>query len=89
MTADQIKREARAEFAAGVKRERVEQDEARRVQLRAWAAWNDQAYEEHGTEFGIAARREANRIMDRLEPLSEADWGVIRNAQREYVREAS
>ena len=59
---------------------------ARAIQLRAWAAWNGQAYDEHGTEQGIAARREANRIMDQLEPLTEHDWGIIRNAQRQYVK---
>jgi len=35
-------------------------NEARKTQLRAWAAWNDKAYEEHGSEDAIFARREAN-----------------------------
>jgi len=64
-------------------------DEARKTQLRAWAGWNDLAYEEHDTETAIRARREANRIMDQLEPLTDADWGVIRLAQREYVSESA
>lgn len=81
--------QGRTDFAAGVARERAKQDDGRRVMLRAWAGWNDLAYEEHGSERGIAARREANRIMDKLEPLAESDWGVIRNAQREYARESA
>lgn len=60
----------------------------RTVQLRAWASWNDLAYEEHGTDASIAARRKANAIMDELEPLTEADWGIIRLAQRGYLTEA-
>lgn len=63
--------------------------DARTIQLRAWTAWNDEAIDEHGTERGIFCRREANRIMDALEPLSEQDWGIIRNRQREYVKESA
>jgi hypothetical protein len=58
-------------------------DDPRITELRAWAAWNDRAYEAHDSDEGVAARREANRIADRLGDFSEADWGVIRNAQRE------
>ena len=57
-------------------------------QLRTWAAWNDRAMEAHGTDDGVTARRLANQIADGLGDFSEADWGVIRNAQREYDREA-
>lgn len=62
---------------------------ARTIELRAWAAWNDRAYESHGSDEGIAARREANRIADRLGDFTDSDWGVIRNAQRGYRMEAS
>ena len=58
--------------------------EARKILLRAWAAHNDRALEVHGTEEAITARHEANRIADDLGDLSQEDWGVIRNAQREY-----
>lgn len=54
------------------------------TQLRAWSVWNDQAYAEHGTDEGIAARREANRIADQLGDFTDADWGIIRLAQRGY-----
>jgi len=64
-------------------------DEARTTQLRAWAAWNDKALDEHGSEDGVFARREANRIADQLGDFTETDWGVIRNCQREYAREAT
>lgn len=57
--------------------------------LRAWAANNDRAYEAHGTDEGIAARREANRIADELGDFTEADWGVIRLAQRGYFEESA
>lgn len=63
--------------------------DSREARLHYWAALNDQAYEAHGTEEGIAARRLANRVADELGDFTEADWGVIRNAQREYAREAS
>jgi hypothetical protein len=57
--------------------------------LRAWAAWNDRALEEHGTEDGIRARTLANALADQIGDFTERDWGIIRNAQREYIREAS
>ena len=56
--------------------------------LRYWAALNDLAMEEHGTETGIAARRKANQVADDLGDFSEHDWGIIRNAQRQYREEA-
>lgn len=58
------------------------------VLLRSWAAWNDRAYEEHGTAEGIEARRKANMIADELGDFTEADWGVVRLAQRGYRDEA-
>lgn len=65
----------------------VESD--RRVRLREWAALNDLVHDEYGTELAVASRRRANRVLDELEPLTDADWGVIRLAQREYAQEAS
>lgn len=62
-------------------------DTERKQLLRAWAAWNDQALEAHGTEEGIEARRKANYLADTLGDFSESDWGVIRNAQRGYQSE--
>jgi hypothetical protein len=64
-------------------------DDSRTIQLRAWAAWNDTALDEHGSEYGVFARREANRIADQLGDFTETDWGIIRNRQREYAAEAS
>ncbi len=63
--------------------------EDRKAQLRAWAAWNVRAMECHSTEEGVEARRETNRIADGLGDFTESDWGVIRNAQREYRTEES
>lgn len=64
-------------------------ESGRTIQLRAWAAWNDKAYEDHDTDAGIYARREANRIADQLGDFTESDWGVIRNAQRGYRKESA
>jgi hypothetical protein len=63
--------------------------DSREARLRYWAALNDHAYEAHGTDAGVAARSMANRVADELGDFTEADWGVIRNAQRAYAREAS
>ena len=63
-------------------------DAHRRRLLRAWAAWNDRALEMHGTQDAIHARINANDLADTLGEFTESDWGVIRNAQREYLEEA-
>jgi hypothetical protein len=61
----------------------------RKTMLRAWAAFNDKALESHGTDEGVSARARANRIADDLGDFTEADWGIIRLAQRGYIAEAS
>jgi hypothetical protein len=63
-------------------------DQTRITQLRYWAALNDHAMEAHGTDAGVAARNQANRVSDALGDFTEADWGVIRNTQRAYQRES-
>ncbi len=56
--------------------------------LRAWAAFNDRAMEAHGTADAVSARTMANSLADELGDFTEADWGIIRLAQRGYLAES-
>jgi hypothetical protein len=60
---------------------------SREARLRYWAALNDHAMEAHGTDAGVAARTQANRVADGLGDFTEADWGIIRLALRGYYDE--
>jgi hypothetical protein len=63
-------------------------DPKRIALIREWAAWESHRLNRYGTDEGGAAARKGNAILDQLGDLSESDWGVYRNAQREYASES-
>jgi len=59
----------------------------RKRKLRYYAALIDLKQDDYGSEASIAASLKAHSVLDELEPLTDADYGVINLAKREYLSE--
>ena len=59
----------------------------RQEKLRYYAALRDHITEVYGSDLAVSETRIANRVADELGDFTQEDWGVIKNAQREYIAE--